>query len=291
MTSVEFSADLSSITGNSESGTSHSINTKSSTSSSPSQCSSSTSSEYHRGAVACAAVPETIMECESVLDKSSQPSYAPIDLIVDSDSSDASSDEMTDGSIDEEQRIKEELKTAKVHRKVVQAKAKERELKNKLREHQKSNTSQSSRGSNDRSRTRVYADHQQFDMSTPPGEGQGLSSFMDLTPPPPMPAAIPPMPELMFGYLGGSDLTVAPTGFQVLPPSDLTVAEMCVPISSCGIVDVSAEPAKPNSDAVSVATSCPQSENADPRIELPIVSTPFTVVERKKKQEKQAGYS
>ena len=107
MTSVEFSADLSSVTGNSESGTSLSITIKSSTSSSPSQCSSSTSSEYHRGAVACAAVPETIMECESVLGKSSQPSYAPIDLIVDSDSSDASSDDMTDGSIDEEQRIKE----------------------------------------------------------------------------------------------------------------------------------------------------------------------------------------
>ena len=52
-------------------------------------------------------MPEAISGCESVLCKSSQPSCAPIDLIVDSDSSDASSDDMTDGSIDEEQRIKE----------------------------------------------------------------------------------------------------------------------------------------------------------------------------------------
>ena len=105
MTSVEFSDDLSSITGNSESGTSLiSTVTKSSTNSSLSQSSSSTSSEYHRGPVACAAVPETIMECDSVLGKSSALSHA---QSVYSDSSDDSSSNMSDASLDEEQRMEE----------------------------------------------------------------------------------------------------------------------------------------------------------------------------------------
>ena len=127
------------------------------------------------------------MECDSILDKSSQPSYAPSDLIIDSESTDESSSGMSDGSLDEERRIKEELKLAKAQRKAADLLAREFAFKKKLIEHQGSNASQSSHGSNDRSRTRIYPDHrggtQRFDLATPPPDGLFGSSLLDLTPP------------------------------------------------------------------------------------------------------------
>jgi hypothetical protein len=183
MASVEFSDDLSSITGNSESGTSCTTSvTQSSTNSTLSQGSSSASSEHHRGAVAYAAVPETILECDSIMDKSSALSCAPA---APSDTSDDSDSNMSD-SPDEEKVMKDNLKMLTAQRKAAELRALELEAKRKLKTHQRSNVSSSSHGSKDRSRTRIYPDFlgeaQRFDLSTPPVNESFGTSLLDLTP-------------------------------------------------------------------------------------------------------------
>jgi hypothetical protein len=53
------------------------------------------------------------MECDSILDKSSPLSHAQVDQVIYADSSDESSSNMSDDSLDEEQRMKEDVKLLK----------------------------------------------------------------------------------------------------------------------------------------------------------------------------------
>ena len=86
-------------------------------------------------------------------------------------SDEASGDEQM--SDDEEAIIKAQLKMTKAKQIAAALKAQELEVKYKLKQKQRSNASQSSRGSHDRSRTRLYgpqetANAENFDVFTPP---------------------------------------------------------------------------------------------------------------------------
>ncbi len=152
---------------------------------------SSSASSIRHTAVAYAAVPATIMESEvsQTLDYSKMSHDVVEQLISESSSSVASDDEhMSD---DEETIIKAQLKILKAKKVAADMKAQELELKFRLKQKQRSNAGQSSHGSNDRSRTRLYptreaANTSNYDVFTPPQ--------MDMTYGEATTSAIPPLP-------------------------------------------------------------------------------------------------
>ena len=169
MASTRSSPQLSSITSHSESGSSVTNSNINSVSENTPSTTSSASDSWHM-TVAYAAVPATILESElsHTLDHSKMSNDIIAAQILSESSDHNSSSE--DQSPDEEATFKSIIKAKKAAQIAAALKAQELELKRRLKLKQRSNTSQSSRGSNDRSRTRLYgnaAEVEQYDVFTP----------------------------------------------------------------------------------------------------------------------------
>ena len=123
-------------------------------------------------AYALAAVPATIAESDlsQTLDYSKMTDGLAAMIATDSSGQRSSGEEQQ--SDDEEMIIKEQLEIIVAKKAAAEMKAQELELRFKLKQKLRSNASQSSRGSNDRSRTRLYgppetATTELFDVFTP----------------------------------------------------------------------------------------------------------------------------